>query len=70
MTLNEFINHIKHNSLELRIHFVCDTEPLWLCDIGSFKTSVIKSHIGECKISIIHPLSKGFKIEIYKEGAK
>lgn len=79
MTLNEFINHIKHNSLRIKIYFYQDideydeyAEELWNDTVGGYRTSVMKSHIGECDIVTIHPFNwdGGFSIIIDKEGAK
>ena len=61
MTLNEFIDHIKHNSLgidifiEGQIQFVAGT-------IGEFKNAVIRQKIGNLRIEKIEPLSQSLNI--------
>lgn len=66
MTLNEFINHIKHNSLEITINDNLFTNAMYIDSIGSFKTSIIKSKIGDFKIIDIIPYSDdcGFYIKV------
>ena len=68
MTLNEFINHIKHNSLTINI-FEKPDEALdfhkihFLGSMGEFKNAVIKRYIGEWRIFKIEPLE--FELNIY-----
>ena len=68
MKLNEFINHIKHNSLSIEI---IDYSYITIYDgsIGSYKTSVIKNKIDEkgifidnCIIFKIHDTNYKLKI--------
>ncbi len=68
MTLNEFINHIKHNSLTINIfekpYDELDFHKIhFLGSVGEFKTAVIKRYIGEWRILKIEPLE--FELNIY-----
>ena len=52
MKLVEFINHIKHNSLSIKI-IGSNYITIYDGSIGSYKTSVIKNKIDECEINKI-----------------
>ena len=70
MTLNEFINHIKHNSLEITISDNLFDNPMYRDSIGAFKTSITKSKIGDLKILDVEPYSddSGFYIKVNALG--
>ena len=67
MKLGEFINHIKHNSLYIDIFGYDSAKIYFTGDIGTYKTSVIKSKINELKIGKIEPLVNSLNIFI-KDG--
>lgn len=50
MKLNEFINHIKHNSLSIMIIDFDYHETLYDGSIGSYKNACVRSEIDNCKI--------------------
>lgn len=60
MTLNEFINHIKHNSLEIDIFI--EGQFCYCGSIGAFKTHLKKEKYGDYKIQKIEPLSTNLEI--------
>lgn len=67
MTLGEFINHIKHNSLYIDI-FGYDTARMYFTGyVGSYKTAVVKSKIDDVEIGKIEPLVTSLNIFI-KDG--
>lgn len=78
MTLDEFINHLKHRNLVIRIYFLQDveedeetSEPVYDGTVGTYTTSLIRSHISKCDIVRILPFSivNGFSITVDKDGA-
>lgn len=65
MTLDQFINHIKHKSLMIDV-FQCNNgcKQYYSGLIGSYLTSVVRSKIGSCRIEKIEPLVTSFNIFI------
>ena len=66
MTLNEFINHLKHNSINLNIF--AGAKIMYLGSVGSYKTSIVKPKIGNLKIEKIEPLELDENINIFLRG--
>ncbi len=62
MKLSEFINHIKHNSVKIRIIDYLPNTEIYNGDVGCYKTSVIKSSINDCLLVYIKP--DNFKDEL------
>lgn len=60
MTLNDFISHIKHNSLQLVVSTAGGKN--FLGTVGEFKNAIIKNLIGEFKIIKITPLANSLNI--------
>lgn len=60
MKLNEFICHIKHNSLGIDIFTGGRIE--FLGTVGEFKNAIVKQKIGERQIDKIEPLSQSLNI--------
>lgn len=58
MTLNEFVNHIKHNSLTLNIECRHKEVPDYIGTIGTYKHSAFKSSFGSIEVSRIYPAYK------------
>ena len=54
MKLNEFVEHIKHKSLSIKIYDM-DNKLIYENSIGGYLTSVIKSKIGNWIIKFIYP---------------
>lgn len=56
MTLNEFVNHIKHNSLDINVF--CDIKeiPFYHGTFGTYKSSVYKQKYGNIEISKTYPM--------------
>lgn len=54
MKLNEFINHIKHNSVYINISNKFNNL-LYSGTIGTYKTSVIKDKINNVNVKFIYP---------------
>ena len=70
MKLNEFIDHMKHNSVKIKIIDYLPNLELYSGDVGTYKTSVIKSEINDCFIVYIKPDNfneKLLRIYIVKE---
>ena len=70
MKLNEFIDHMKHNSVKIKIFDYLPNLELYSGDVGTYKTSVIKSEINDCFIVYIKPDNfneKLLRIYIVKE---
>lgn len=64
MSLGEFIDHIKHNSLYIDV-FGFDSATMYYTGyVGSYRTSVIKSKINNFKIGKIEPLVNSLNIFI------
>lgn len=64
MRLDEFISHIKHNSLYIDV-FGANSAKIYYSDyIGAYKTSVVKSKIGSMIINKIEPLVNSLNIYI------
>ena len=63
MKLNEFINHIKHNSVYINISNKFNSS-IYSGTIGEFKTSIIKDKINNVNVKFIYPfeLIDGFDI--------
>ena len=62
MNLNDFMSHMKHKSLSIKIEKLIPNEELGLTtkllydgDVGTYGTTVIKSQIGNEKIFVINP---------------
>lgn len=66
MILNDFIEHIKHNSLGIDIFGSC--KMYYTGTIGTFKNAVVKSKIGNAIIEKIEPLSQSLNIFIKEEN--
>ena len=66
MTLNEFINHLKHNSININVFE--DGKIWYLGSVGSYKTSIVKSKIGNFRIEKIEPLELDENMNIFIEG--
>lgn len=64
MNVNEFLYHIKHNSLEINIFTGARIE--FLGTVGEYKTAVVKEKIGECQIDKIEPLTNELNIFLRK----
>lgn len=64
MKLNDFINHIKHNSLGIDIFTEAKIE--YLGTVGDFKNAIVKNKIGERKIYKIEPLANSLNIFLEK----
>lgn len=62
MTLNEFINHIKHKSLGITILDANDIEVLYAADVGCYLTSTAKNTIGNRLIDRITPIGNNLTI--------
>lgn len=60
MNLNEFLNHIKHNSLVINIFTGARIE--FLGTVGEFKTAVVKEKLGKCLIDKIETLTQELNI--------
>lgn len=60
MTLLEFLNHIKHNSLGIDIFTGAKIE--FLGTVGEFKNAIVRQKIGERQIDRIEPLSQSLNI--------
>jgi hypothetical protein len=52
MTLGEFLNHIKHKSLKIKI---VDRDEEFNGTVGEYETSVVKSKINNKPITIVFP---------------
>jgi hypothetical protein len=52
MTLGEFLNHIKHKSLKIKI---VDRDEEFDGTVGEYETSVVKSKINNKPINIVFP---------------
>ena len=52
MTLGEFLSHIKHKSLKIKI---IDTDEEFNGTLGEYETSVVKSEINYKPINIVFP---------------
>jgi hypothetical protein len=52
MTLGEFLNHIKHKSLKIKI---VDRDEKFIGTVGEYETSVVKSEINNKPITIVFP---------------
>ena len=52
MTLGEFLNHIKHKSLKIRI---VDRDVEFDGTLGEYETSVVKSEINYKLINVVFP---------------
>lgn len=66
MTLNEFLSHIKHNSLGINIFTGARIE--FLGTVGEYKTAIVKEKIGERQIDKIEPLVHELNIFIKEEA--
>ncbi len=55
MTLNEFVNHIKHNSLSIHVRCFNKDIPEYHGTFGDFKNSVYKHKYGDIEISHCYP---------------
>lgn len=65
MTLNEFIEHIKHNSVTMDIFAGVNSCKFYFTGtIGTFKNAVLRSKIGNVRIVKIEPLAQSFNIFI------
>ena len=65
MKLNDFIDHIKHNSLVVDIFTGARIE--FLGTVGEFKNAVVRGKIGERQIEKIEPLSQSLNIFLKEE---
>ena len=66
MTMNEFINHLKHNSININVF---ESGKIWyLGSVGSYKTSIVKSKIGNFRIEKIEPLELDENMNIFIKG--
>ena len=66
MTMNEFINHLKHNSININVF---ESGKIWyLGSVGSYKTSIVKSKIGNFRIDKIEPLELDENMNIFIKG--
>ena len=67
MTLGEFLNHIKHKSLNIEV----DAMNLGTCHfrfkgtLGEYQTSVVKSEINDEKLIMVFPSEKTEGLDIY-----
>jgi hypothetical protein len=52
MTLGEFLNHIKHKSLKIKI---VDRDEEFNGTLGEYETSVVKSEINYKPINVVFP---------------
>ena len=52
MTLGEFLNHIKHKSLKIRI---IGKNEKFIGTVGEYETSIVKSEINNKPITIVFP---------------
>lgn len=66
MNVNEFLSHIKHNSLGINIFTGARIE--FLGTVGEYKTAIAKEKIGERQIDRIEPLSTELNIFIKEEA--
>lgn len=68
MTLNEFINHLKHNSININVF---EGGKIWyLGSVGSYKTSIVKPKIGNFRIEKIEPLELDENMNIFIKDGK
>ena len=63
MTLNEFILHQKHNSVNIRIEVGDDTK--FIGDIGCYKHWIGKSTYGDDEIEMIYFIRKFWNIFLF-----
>ena len=54
MTLNEFVNHIKHNRLSINVRVSVKDLPHYHGTFGDFKNSVYKQKYGNIEISHVY----------------
>lgn len=52
MTLGEFLNHIKHKSLKIKI---IDRDEKFDGTLGEYETSIVKSEINNKPINVVFP---------------
>lgn len=65
MKFNDFISHIKHNSLY--IHVFTGARIDFLGTVGEYKTAILKRKIGDRKIYKIEPLTNSLNIFLEEE---
>lgn len=58
MTLQEFINHLKHNSIILEIPNV------YACTVGEYKNWIGRNEYDNCIVDEIKPIKNGFVIYV------
>ena len=66
MTLNEFLSHIKHNSLGITIFTGARIE--FLGTVGEYRTAIVKDKINNRIIDRIEPLVTELNIFIKEEA--